>query len=68
MFFPISWMSPFTVPSTMTPLDSTLWPLLGLEGSAGAAAALCYGAAMLLGSLPGALVLLRRPPAAAPAT
>jgi uncharacterized membrane protein YbhN (UPF0104 family) len=45
---------------------AALWPLLGLDGSAGAAAALCYGAAMLLGSLPGALVLLRQPPAPAP--
>jgi uncharacterized membrane protein YbhN (UPF0104 family) len=44
---------------------AALWPLLGLDGSAGAASALCYGAAMLLGSLPGALVLLWRPPTTA---
>lgn len=45
---------------------AALWPLLGLDGGAGAAAALCYGAAMLAGSLPGAAVLLARPRDAAP--
>ena len=40
---------------------AALWPLLGHDAAAGAAAALIYGAVILVGSAPGALVLLRAP-------
>ncbi len=39
---------------------ASLWPALGQDASAGAAAALLYGAVILLGSLPGAIMLFPR--------